>query len=128
MRGVVFSIGDFARLGGMSIRTLRHYDEIGLVPPPRVIRSPATALTRLSSYGSSTAWRRSRTSAALPVAEEPAELPPPAHYRVLPAIEAASAVRGGLAASARRLSRSDRGAARHSAANSISRPCSSLRE
>jgi DNA-binding transcriptional MerR regulator len=36
---------------------------------------------------------------ALPVAGEPAELPPPAHYRVLPAIEAAAAVRSGLAAS-----------------------------
>ena len=36
---------------------------------------------------------------ALPVAEEPAELPPPAHYRVLPAIEAAIAVRSGPAAS-----------------------------
>jgi DNA-binding transcriptional MerR regulator/effector-binding domain-containing protein len=36
---------------------------------------------------------------ALAVAEEPAELPPPAHYRVLPAIEAAAAVRSGPAAS-----------------------------
>ena len=36
---------------------------------------------------------------ALQVAEEPAELPPPAHHRVLPAIEAAAAVRSGLAAS-----------------------------
>jgi len=36
---------------------------------------------------------------ALPVAEEPAELPPPARYRVLPAIEAATAVRSGPAAS-----------------------------
>jgi DNA-binding transcriptional MerR regulator len=36
---------------------------------------------------------------ALQVAEEPAELPPPARYRVLPAIEAAAAVRSGPAAS-----------------------------
>jgi DNA-binding transcriptional MerR regulator len=36
---------------------------------------------------------------ALPVAVEPAELPPPARYRVLPAIEAATAVRNGPAAS-----------------------------
>jgi DNA-binding transcriptional MerR regulator len=36
---------------------------------------------------------------ALPVAEEPTALPPPAHYRVLPAIEAAAAVRSGPAAS-----------------------------
>jgi effector-binding domain-containing protein len=35
---------------------------------------------------------------ALPVTEEPAELPAPAHYRVLPAIEVASAVRSGPAA------------------------------
>ena len=32
----MFSIGEFARLGTVSIRTLRHYDEIGLLPPARV--------------------------------------------------------------------------------------------
>jgi DNA-binding transcriptional MerR regulator len=36
MLGVVFSIGEFGRLGGVSIRTLRHYDEIGLLPPAEV--------------------------------------------------------------------------------------------
>jgi DNA-binding transcriptional MerR regulator len=36
---------------------------------------------------------------ALPVAERPAELPPPAQYKVLPAIEAATAVRNGRASS-----------------------------
>jgi DNA-binding transcriptional MerR regulator len=36
MLGVVFSIGEFAGLGGVSIRTLRHYDEIGLLPPAEV--------------------------------------------------------------------------------------------
>jgi DNA-binding transcriptional MerR regulator len=36
---------------------------------------------------------------ALPVAEPPAELPPPAQYLVLPAIEAATAVRNGKASS-----------------------------
>jgi hypothetical protein len=36
---------------------------------------------------------------SLPVAEEPAELPAPARYHVLPAIEAAAAVRSGPAAS-----------------------------
>ena len=30
MSGVMFSTGEFARLGGVSIRTLRHYDEIRL--------------------------------------------------------------------------------------------------
>jgi hypothetical protein len=29
----MFSIGEFARLGGVSVRTLRHYDEIGLLRP-----------------------------------------------------------------------------------------------
>ncbi|HTU76606.1 MAG TPA: MerR family transcriptional regulator [Trebonia sp.] len=29
----MFSIGEFAQLGGVSIRTLRHYDEIGLLRP-----------------------------------------------------------------------------------------------
>jgi len=32
----MFSIGEFARLGGVSIRTLRHYDEIGLLRPVTV--------------------------------------------------------------------------------------------
>jgi DNA-binding transcriptional MerR regulator len=32
----MFSIGEFARLGGVSVRTLRHYDEIGLLGPATV--------------------------------------------------------------------------------------------
>jgi DNA-binding transcriptional MerR regulator len=32
----MFSIGEFARLGGVSVRTLRHYDEIGLLRPAKV--------------------------------------------------------------------------------------------
>jgi DNA-binding transcriptional MerR regulator len=32
----MFSIGEFARLGAVSIRALRHYDEIGLLPPAEV--------------------------------------------------------------------------------------------
>jgi DNA-binding transcriptional MerR regulator/effector-binding domain-containing protein len=32
----MFSIGEFARLGAVSIRTLRHYDEIGLLSPAKV--------------------------------------------------------------------------------------------
>ncbi len=31
----MFSIGEFARLGGVSVRTLRHNDEIGLLRPAR---------------------------------------------------------------------------------------------
>lgn len=36
----MFSIGDFARHGQVSVRMLRHYDAIGLLPPARV--DPAT--------------------------------------------------------------------------------------
>jgi DNA-binding transcriptional MerR regulator len=32
----MFSIGEFARYGGVSARTLRHYDEIGLLQPATV--------------------------------------------------------------------------------------------
>jgi DNA-binding transcriptional MerR regulator len=32
----MFSVGEFARIGTVSVRTLRHYDEIGLLPPARV--------------------------------------------------------------------------------------------
>jgi DNA-binding transcriptional MerR regulator len=36
----MFTIGQFARIGGVSVRTLRHYDEIGLLRPVKV--DPAT--------------------------------------------------------------------------------------
>jgi DNA-binding transcriptional MerR regulator len=36
----MFGIGEFARLGDVSVRTLRHYDEIGLLKPAKV--DPAT--------------------------------------------------------------------------------------
>jgi DNA-binding transcriptional MerR regulator len=32
----MFSIGEFARLGGVSVRTLRHYDDVGLLQPATV--------------------------------------------------------------------------------------------
>jgi DNA-binding transcriptional MerR regulator len=32
----MFTIGEFGRLGGVSVRTLRHYDEIGLLRPASV--------------------------------------------------------------------------------------------
>jgi len=32
----MFGVGAFARLGGVSVRTLHHYDEIGLLPPANV--------------------------------------------------------------------------------------------
>src|SRR3954462_12007789 len=34
--GVVFSIGDFARHGQVSVRMLRHYDKLGLLAPASV--------------------------------------------------------------------------------------------
>jgi len=47
------SIGEFARLGRVSVRTLRHYDEIGRLRPRVSIRRLATAATHLPSSGSS---------------------------------------------------------------------------
>jgi DNA-binding transcriptional MerR regulator len=43
----MFSIGEFARLGAVSIRTLRHYDEIGLLAPAEV--DPATGYRSYSA-------------------------------------------------------------------------------
>ena len=145
----MFSIGEFARLGAVSVRTLRHYDEIGLLHPAKVdpnsgYRSYAAdqlgqlnRIMALKDLGFSLeqthklvsgitleelrgmlALRRAQLEQALdeyttrlrgvearlrylalPVAEPPAELPPPAQYLVLPAIEAATAVRNGKASS-----------------------------
>src|SRR3954468_14718795 len=36
MSSVMLSIGEFAQLGGVSPRMLRHYDELGLLKPERV--------------------------------------------------------------------------------------------
>ncbi len=46
MMNAMFSIGDLARLGGVSVRMLRHYDEIGLLRPQQV--DPRTSYR---SYG-----------------------------------------------------------------------------
>lgn len=32
----MFKIGEFAKLSGVTVKTLRHYDEIGLLKPARV--------------------------------------------------------------------------------------------
>jgi DNA-binding transcriptional MerR regulator len=42
----MFTIGEFARFGDISIRMLRHYDEIGLLTPVRV--DPVTGYRRYS--------------------------------------------------------------------------------
>lgn len=43
--GAVFRIGDFSQLGQVSVRTLRHYDELGLLKPAEV-----DPLTEYRSY------------------------------------------------------------------------------
>ena len=39
----MFTIGDFAKLGRVSVRMLRHYDAIGLLRPAAVLRAGLTA-------------------------------------------------------------------------------------
>jgi DNA-binding transcriptional MerR regulator len=58
----MFSIGDFAKLGRVSIRMLRQYDDIGLLEPAHV-----DPLTGYRSYDAAqlrrlTGWLRSRIS------------------------------------------------------------------
>ena len=43
----LLSIGRFARLTGLSIGALRHYDEMGLLPPAAV--SPETGYRRTAA-------------------------------------------------------------------------------
>lgn len=44
----MFTIGEFARFGGLSVRMLRHYDEVGLLKPARV--DPETGYRYYSAY------------------------------------------------------------------------------
>lgn len=50
----MFSIGEFARLGGVSVRTLRHYDEIGLLRPATVDQDTGYRGYTADQLGSST--------------------------------------------------------------------------
>ena len=50
----MFSIGEFARLGGVSVRTLRHYDEIGLLRPAMVDQDTGYRGYAADQLGSST--------------------------------------------------------------------------
>jgi DNA-binding transcriptional MerR regulator len=45
---VMFSIGDFARIGGVSVRTLRYYEEAGLLIPAAV--DPTTGYRSYSAH------------------------------------------------------------------------------
>ena len=43
-------IGRFARLSGLTVKALRHYDALGLLPPAPWTRSPGTAGTPRTSW------------------------------------------------------------------------------
>jgi DNA-binding transcriptional MerR regulator len=68
------------------------FDELGI--PDRVLRSGPRILLYERGHGEEVT-----VVLAMPVSEPPGELPAPAHYRVLPELEAAVAVRSGPAAS-----------------------------
>lgn len=44
----MFTIGEFARFGGLSVRMLRHYDQLGILKPARV--DPETGYRYYSAY------------------------------------------------------------------------------
>ena len=44
------SVGQFATMTHLSVKTLRHYHEVGLFEPARVDARPATATTPLISF------------------------------------------------------------------------------
>jgi hypothetical protein len=58
----MFSIGEFSRLAQLSIRVLRHYDEIGLLVPAYTNGTNGYRYLARSSSPTSTASSRSRTS------------------------------------------------------------------
>lgn len=45
----MYSIGMFSQICRVTPKTLRHYDEIGLLRPARIDRLPATATIRPAS-------------------------------------------------------------------------------
>ena len=51
----VISIGDFARLGQVSVRMLRHYDSIGLLVPAGV--DPSSGYRRYAADGVGSSWQ-----------------------------------------------------------------------
>jgi MerR family regulatory protein len=58
----MFSIGEFARLGAVSVRTLRLYDEMGLLRPARV--DPATGYRAYKGPGDRLGERTGRADEA----------------------------------------------------------------
>ena len=107
----MFSIGEFAGYGGVSIRALRHYDEIGLLRPGPGLRAASVVpvVNQLDAqFDQLGIYERVKQAGprilffereegedvtvllALPATDPPGELPAPAHYRVLPEIEAAA--------------------------------------
>ena len=66
----MFSIGEFARLGTVSVRTLRHYDEIGLLRPAKVDPHSGYRYYSASQLASSTGSSRSRNSGSLTRAKQ----------------------------------------------------------
>jgi len=55
-------IGDFARLGGVTVRALRHYDEEGLLAPARVDEATGSAPTSAAIGCLRAGSRRGRNS------------------------------------------------------------------
>jgi hypothetical protein len=59
----MLKIGDFSALSRVSIKTLRYYDQTGLLRLRTSILQPATGTTPPGSFRSFVAFSRSRTSA-----------------------------------------------------------------
>lgn len=54
----MLKIGEFSKLSRVSVRMLRHYDEIGLLKPAEIDRFTDSAITARISCPSSAASRR----------------------------------------------------------------------
>ena len=54
----MFYIGEFSKMGKTTIKTLHHYDRIGLLHPEAVDGATATGCTRRASWPSCTASNR----------------------------------------------------------------------
>jgi len=80
----LLSIGRFARLSGLSVGALRHYDETGLLAPAEVDRFTGYRRYRRDQLATARDWKDRATSALADIADPDDREPIEADLATLP--------------------------------------------